>query len=213
MQLHHGDKSHCRQKFGQRRRAGRWEWQAGHWRCSRGNKNQNELVIAVVKNGRTVYLQPAVKLPLVRFMPTLGPQRQPRFFFFCQGHANTLHTTFELRRWMSYLTTDFGNARWAWKINQKGGRNCLQFASPHVEHVYTDVCIFFIINARECVCVAHPFHLPPFLSGSHHPWWRVINTLVTPLDNGSKYALSYKGSISASLAPVCLPSLWVMLLI
>lgn len=90
-QLHHSDKSRCCQKFGQHRRAGRWEWQAGHWRRSRGNKNQNELVIAVVKNGRNVYLQPAVKLPLVRFMSTLGLQ-QPAPFFFCQGHTNTLHT-------------------------------------------------------------------------------------------------------------------------
>lgn len=153
-QLHHGDKSHCHQKFGQRRRAGRWEWQAGHWRCSRGNKNQNELVIAVVKNGRTVYLQPAVKLPLVRFMPTLGPQRPAPFFAKGTPIPSTLHSNYadgcHIRPQIWGTQDEHG------KLGRKVGGNGQPFSLPHVEHVHRGVCIFSIINARGCVCVASP---------------------------------------------------------
>lgn len=217
MQLHHSDKSHCRQKFGQHRRAGRWEWQAGHWRCSRGNKNQNELVIAVVKNGRTVYLQPAVKLPLMRFMPTLGPQRPAPFFFFAKGMPipSTLHSNYAdgFHIWPRILGTQDESMeneaeRWAVMVN-----NLLR----HMWSTYIRTFAYFSSLMHVNVCVLPiPSTFTPFkhsfLSVSHHPWCRVINTLVTPLDNGSKYALSYKVCISASLA-LCVFPLWVMLLI
>lgn len=45
----------------------------------RGNKNQNELVMAVIKYGRDFYLQPVIKLPLLRFMEMLALQSQTLF--------------------------------------------------------------------------------------------------------------------------------------
>lgn len=212
-QLHHSDKSQCRQKFGQHRRAGWWEWQEGHWRCSRGNKNQNELVIAVVKNGRNVYLQPVVKLPLVRFMPTLGLQQPAPFL--PRAHQYPPHYI-RIPQMDDISDSKFGEYKMSiGKLGRKVGCNVQPFSSPHVQHVHMGVCVCAVINARVCVCAAHPLHLHTLqiLSGSHHPQWRVINTLVTPSGNGSKYALSYKVRISASLAPASLTSLWVMLLI
>lgn len=46
----------------------------------RSNKNQNELVMAVIKNGRDFYLQPVIKLPLLGFMEMIAPQNQTLFF-------------------------------------------------------------------------------------------------------------------------------------
>ena len=57
----------------------------------KGNKNQNELVMAVIKYGKGFYLQPVIKLPLLRFMEMLAPQSYNPF---CQGHVNNLHSAF-----------------------------------------------------------------------------------------------------------------------
>lgn len=54
----------------------------------RSNKSQNELVMAVLKYGSGFYLQPVIKLPLLRFMEMLAPTEPDPF---CQGHVNNLH--------------------------------------------------------------------------------------------------------------------------
>lgn len=57
----------------------------------RSNKNQNELVMAVLKYGSDFYLQPVIKLPLLRFMEMLAPTEPDPF---CQGHVYNLQRPF-----------------------------------------------------------------------------------------------------------------------
>lgn len=49
-------------------------WTVPQVKEQRGNKNQNELVMAVIKYGGGFYLQPVIKLPLLQFMEMLAPQ-------------------------------------------------------------------------------------------------------------------------------------------
>ncbi len=49
-------------------------WMVPQVKEQKGNKNQNELVMAVIKYGKGFYLQPVIKLPLPRFMEMLAPQ-------------------------------------------------------------------------------------------------------------------------------------------
>lgn len=48
-------------------------WMAPRVEEQRSNKNKNELVMAVLKYGSDFYLQPVIKLPLLRFMEMLAP--------------------------------------------------------------------------------------------------------------------------------------------
>lgn len=66
-------------------------WMVWQTKEQRGNKNQNELVMAVIKYSLGFYLQPVIKLPLSRFMEMLAPQSKT---LFCQGHVNNLHSAF-----------------------------------------------------------------------------------------------------------------------
>lgn len=42
-------------------------WMVPQVKEQKGNKNQNELVMAVINYGRSFYLQHVIKLPLLRF--------------------------------------------------------------------------------------------------------------------------------------------------
>lgn len=52
---------------------------SGKSKNKRGNKNQSELVMAVMKYCRGFYLQPVIKLPLPEFMEMLAPQSYTLF--------------------------------------------------------------------------------------------------------------------------------------
>lgn len=66
-----------------------------------GNKNQNELVMAVIKYGMGFYLQPVIKLPLPDLWRCLPHRAKP---FFCQGHVNNLHGAFWIYWQMDILS-------------------------------------------------------------------------------------------------------------
>lgn len=71
-------------------------WMVPQCKEQRGNKNHNELVMAVIKYGRSFYLQPVIKLPLLRFIEMLAPQSQ--------GHVNNLHSAFWIYWQMDILS-------------------------------------------------------------------------------------------------------------
>lgn len=63
-----------------------------------GNKNQNELVMAVIKYGMGFYLQPVIKLPLPDLWRCLPHRAKP--FFFAKGMLITsmVHSEY-IGRW------------------------------------------------------------------------------------------------------------------
>lgn len=110
-------------------------------------------MIAVVKNGRNVYLQPAVKVPLVRFMPTLGLQQPAPFL--PRAHQYPPHYI-RIPQMDDISDRKFGEYKMSiGKLGTKVGCNVQPFSSPHVEHVHMGVCVCAVINARVCVCVLH----------------------------------------------------------
>lgn len=110
-------------------------------------------MIAVVKNGRTVYLQPAVKLPLVRFMPTLGPQRTAPFLAKGTPIPSTLHSNkadgchIQPRIW--------GTQDEHGKLGRKVGSNFF----CHMWSTYIRTFAYMLSLMHVNVCVAHPLHL------------------------------------------------------
>lgn len=86
--------------------------------------------MAVIKDGGGFYLQPAIKLPLLRFMEMLTLQSQT---LFCQGHVNNLHSALWIYWQMDILSNRALQTRK--QVLKKATGSCLYgiLVAPHLK--------------------------------------------------------------------------------